>query len=354
MSALNLQRATASALKLQQPSLGRGPGFAHGGPRKLFWKLLLLGVLAGGSLEGFWFLLGYAPSVRDDPGLWGLVRRQASRSAHAAVLVGTSRIHAGLDPAVLSREIPGHDWLDLALDGTSPLPVMEDLAGDPSFKGVVICDVLPYYLFSPMGFDDSRSREFVRYYHNHNSAWGDAIESELRTAVQSRLRLARDDANLLQLVRQVWVSRSLPQADPSSMLANRLMRVDFTHVNVARLTDQWVQVRVSDKRRLAGLETDANLARIAGWVRAIEGRGGKVVFLRMVVSGKVREIEERLYPQAEYWGKFARSQSTLFIDFSDYPALAKFTCPEGSHLDYRQTPAFSSAFARLLKELRVF
>ena len=70
--------------------------------------------------------------------------------------------------------------------------------------------------------------------------------------------------------------------------------------------------------------------------------------------GKVWDIEEELYPRAKYWDKFARSQSSLCIHFTDFPSLAKFNCPEGSHLDYREVPAFSSKFARLLKVLQVF
>ena len=138
------------------------------------------------------------------------------------------------------------------------------------------------------------------------------------------------------------------------MLANRNARLDFSKADTGKMIDRWVQIRMSDKQRVALRETRDNLTKIAEWARSIEQRGGRVIFLRMIVTGKVRDIENQLYPRAKYWDVFVRSQTSPSIDVADIPSFTKYQCPEGSHLDYRDVAGFSSDFARLLKTMKVF
>jgi hypothetical protein len=83
-------------------------------------------------------------------------------------------------------------------------------------------------------------------------------------------------------------------------------------------------------------------------VESIQKRGGKVIFARFPTSGEHRVLDERYYPRREYWDRFAARTPALAIHFDDVPALSRFELPDTSHLDSRDTPAFTEA---LIEEL---
>ena len=81
---------------------------------------------------------------------------------------------------------------------------------------------------------------------------------------------------------------------------------------------------------------------------AIERRGGKVVFVRMPTSDEHWALDESKYPKALYWDRFAAVAEATAIHFLDVPGLAGFECPDTSHLDTRDSVAFTG---RLVHEL---
>src|SRR5262245_5037782 len=85
---------------------------------------------------------GCRPSVKDGPALWSAYRQRVRTPAGPQaplVLIGSSRFLLGIDPAVLSRSV-GRPVINLAIDGSQPFRVLEDLAADPEFHGVVLCE----------------------------------------------------------------------------------------------------------------------------------------------------------------------------------------------------------------------
>lgn len=307
----------------------------------------LLFICLFGGLELFWSALGYKPSVSDNEGLWALVRHRASGSPRVAALVGTSRVHAGLYPSVLASVESSLEWLQLGIDGTSPLPVLRDLAEDSQFSGLVICEFVPHYFFAPEGDGEERAEQFVANY--HRSTWGDFLETRARVAAQSHWTIAREDANLIDFARRVWNQHgSLPEL-PGINLGDRTAMADFTNIDLTKAAENWVVSRLERKKHLAGRETTGRLPQLAAWARAIERRGGRVIFLRMPESGIVHEVEARLYPRADYWEPFVRSQTSVCLNSDDYLELSSIHSPDGSHLDRYSAPEFSRAIVRLLQ-----
>ena len=84
------------------------------------------------------------------------------------------------------------------------------------------------------------------------------------------------------------------------------------------------------------------------FVRKIQGRGGRVVFLHMPISGRLLERDRLCAPKKYYWDQFARQSSAICIHFEDVESLRHFECPDDSHLDQRDDPRFTNA---LLDEL---
>ncbi|MDQ3917245.1 MAG: hypothetical protein M3348_01975, partial [Acidobacteriota bacterium] len=88
----------------------------------------------------------------------------------------------------------------------------------------------------------------------------------------------------------------------------------------------------------------ARARRFEASAEEIEKRGGRVLFVRMPVSGPLWERLETAYPKASYWDEFARRTRFRTVHFKDYPGL-QVECPDYSHLDARDAPRFTAALA---------
>jgi hypothetical protein len=84
-------------------------------------------------------------------------------------------------------------------------------------------------------------------------------------------------------------------------------------------------------------------------VNKIRARGGKVVFVRLPVSGELKSLEDRISPRSQFWEPLVKRTAVTGIYFEDYPELASFTCPEWSHLSAGDSVEFSK---RLVPHLR--
>ena len=111
--------------------------------RALLLCALLLAVLLTGTWEWHWRAFGAVPGFRDDDALWARQRRRIDAGdGNATVLIGASRTFFDLQLPVWER-LSGRRPIQLALDGTSPLFALEDLANDPAFTGKLLMGVAP-------------------------------------------------------------------------------------------------------------------------------------------------------------------------------------------------------------------
>lgn len=68
-------------------------------------------------------------------------------SDKAIVFIGSSRIKYDLDQETWKKLTPFHP-IQLAIEGSCPRPILEDLANDPNFKGKLVIDVTEGLFFS--------------------------------------------------------------------------------------------------------------------------------------------------------------------------------------------------------------
>jgi hypothetical protein len=83
-------------------------------------------------------------------------------------------------------------------------------------------------------------------------------------------------------------------------------------------------------------------------VTAINLHGGKVLFVAMPTSGMIREIDEKRHPREAFLGVFEKESGSSILNSADDPALRYFTCPDGSHLDFRDRSRFTAAMVHSL------
>ncbi len=309
--------------------------------------LLVAGVLLVAAELG-WRRLGFRPSVKDTPELWSLARARASEEGPTVVLLGSSRFQAGLVPGVLSEALEEARVEQLSINGSSSLPLLEDVAEDEDFRGLVLCEVSPTLFFS-VEPNETRARP-VRYVaqHRHRTFVAD-WETALRVPLQERLVVLLSDVHPKNVLRHLLVDRAPPPPPFSRTLASRQQQSDFEGLDAQPLRELWARrSREAHGRAPSPAELESLLERVASAVERIRTRGGDVLFVRMVTSGEVRHIEDERYPRERYWDRLVQ-RTGKGLSFEDVPALARFECPEDSHLDYRSTPEFTRLLARELR-----
>ncbi len=90
---------------------------------------------------------GVRPDYDDGPPLWSDKRAMVYEPADkATVFIGSSRIKYDLD--IATWQTTGDHAVQLAIEGNSPLPVLDDLANDKNFKGKLVVDVTEGLFFS--------------------------------------------------------------------------------------------------------------------------------------------------------------------------------------------------------------
>ncbi|MEW6218051.1 MAG: hypothetical protein AB1634_00770 [Thermodesulfobacteriota bacterium] len=314
------------------------------------WLVALL--LAGTALigwEGYWRGQGFRPTVEDDAGIWGLVRRQASRTAPAAiVLVGASRIQLAVDPALVTERTTRPCFM-LAIDGSPPWPVLADLAQDPSFAGLVLCSLLPQWL-ADAGSEKGRAAKWVR--KADQATWADRLNTRLGVWCQSRL-VFRYPGLQPGRVWAAWADGAAPRPPYAPMRLDRFRAADFAAGDRQRLAASRAQRQEEMARTARPLDPSTfaeRLTMIGALAGSLHGRGGQVVFVRLPSDGRVRELEEATWPRQRYWDELARSGIAPALHYADHPSLAGFRCPDGSHLDGRDAGPFTAALLQVLAE----
>lgn len=293
---------------------------------------------------------GYRPSVTDDAWLWAVHRARISTDDPRTVaLLGASRIQLGVSPRRLREELPGWTVAQLAVDGTSPIAALRDLAADDAFRGVAIVAVIEPQLRRA---EWDTQQAYVDRYHRRWSAPGALLNRHLATLAQQRVALL--SAGGRRMITGLVADRRVPPAPYLVTHADRSRSADYRMANLQRLRKKRMAGVTGS---VAGLEPDAWLdeARaVEPFVRAIQARGGRVVFVRMPTSGPYLEVTELAAPRAQYWDRFAASTEAVTVHFQDHPSLAAFDCPDYSHLDMRDAPAFTSALVAVLRAQNVF
>jgi hypothetical protein len=298
--------------------------------------------------EGFVRTRGFIPSVTDDVQLWSLRRSDVGRhDGGEIVLIGSSRIQSDINGEVFAEEFSGRKPKQLAIVGSSAIPVLEHFAQDESFKGLVICDVMPKHFFTGIDQVAGLGAEYVAYF-KKDKPW-DLASTRLRVFLESQLSLRAPDvspspARILALLglRPLPRQHMTVDADRYANITRRPDEVPLADIEeLARGTERALPVNAEQLER--------DLATLDNAVLKIQARGGRVVFTVLPVSGLRRAAEERRFPRSVFWDKFAARIHAVTIHFADHPELARFLCYDESHLSSSSATAFTRSFTSVLK-----
>lgn len=315
--------------------------------------------------------LGYRPTVQDSKEKWLKERGRASQlGARALILVGASRIQLGIDLDTLRRE-SGLEPVQLALDASSFVPILKGLADDPEVRGTILVDYSPGVvegtLSSEYGGITALETEYGKRAGNHEFSLTH-MERLLAEILHENLRSFADGATplmslQLRIIPEQRARQYLTTLTDRSRLADyRLIPMpEFYYQRVIRNMGEEQSINPSDpdieqilRRKINLLHPHNNTSFIQGakylssLVTKISAHGGKVVFVEMPTSGMVREIDDKRYPRANFLDVFEKEVGVPVLNSTVNQALQSFTCPDGSHLDYRDRSRFTAALAHSL------
>lgn len=323
---------------------------------------LVVAVLMLSGWEVYWRDYGSTPSYRNSEGLWAIERRRIDRGeGDKTIFAGSSRVFFDTQLDVWERE-SGERPIQLALEGTSPVWLMEDLAADPDFTGTLIVGVSPGLFFS--GFE-YRAAAYKRYREESPSQW---LGQRISMLAEPHLAFYHFDYSLFTVLkRQTW-----PERDGVDIELEVRKLAGFSPDRNARL---WVKVEEDDEyRELAkriwadgfipieerdeewlkeALENrDKQIERAVTATKKLQERGIEVIFLRNPAEGHYAISEPMYNPRAETWDVLIEQTGALGVHWLDHEELQGYWLPEWSHLSGSEADRYTKALYHVIKRDR--
>ena len=318
------------------------------------WLAIWIAALAGaalvlGAVELHWRRAGYVPNVLDSMQLWSQQRaRVYGTHPRPLVLLGASRTEYGIDPKVLRDELPHYKPVMLAINAAYPLATLHDLADDPRFSGVVLCDIETFGFFREVR---DMQQPHVDYFHRRwTPSWN--LHRSLLTEWQRSALIANPYFGAMASLRRTFAGGA-PFRNYVDYHANRSGDIDYRKTDPEAIKRHFAETVEGNIAHMPQRDADAWLADIApvfDWVRAIQARGGQVIFYESPTAGLVPEIDARMFPRERYWNRFAAASPAPVLSARDVPALAATPLPDDSHLDFRDKAAYTRTLAQALVE----
>jgi hypothetical protein len=315
-------------------------------------------VLLTASWEWKWRQFGAIPGSRDDSALWARERRRIDAGeGNATVLIGASRTFFDVQLPVWER-LSGHRPIQLAVNGTSPRFVLEDLANDPAFTGRLLIGIAPDVFFT--GFEYNPGLGKYTRKETPSQRAGKVISMNL---VEPWLAFYDQDYALLAVLRrQPWPERAglgglVPRKlgivgpDRNNYMWSKL-DTDADYRTLLRTV--WAQdfndpppsaQEAAENKRIM----DEQVAHAAAAVARLRARNVPVIFVRDPSAGAYLDFENRDFPRRSTWDVLLKATGAPGIYFEDYKELQGYELPEWSHLNRQSAERYTAALYRILE-----
>jgi hypothetical protein len=334
--------------------------------KRLFAKAALFVVIVVSATFIGWELQlrsqGRGISYDDGGSLWSNKRKQVYQPADkATVFIGSSRIKYDLDIPTW-KKITGDEPIQLANVGSSPRLILDNLAADKNFKGKLVIDVTEFLFFSPAPFVDETPTKNLDYYKHETPAQKFSFLVN-RTLEDNLIFIDKEEYSLNALLAGTRVPNrpgvyefpDFPSgftpvsADRQNYMTDALVN-DSNQLK--QVTNVWAMFGEMAKNAppVPDAVYDSIIRSVKTACDKIKARGGQVIFVRTPSSGPLRAMEKMAFPREKFWNKLLAVTGYPGIHFEDHAPIAKFECPEFSHLSMSQAVNFTKAFISILEE----
>ena len=327
------------------------------------WITIGLTLLIFLGLEFYLRNNGYNISFDDSESLFSNSRRKVYLPKDdATVLIGSSRMKYDLSTETWNKET-GETAVQLANVGSSPTPVLKDLANDENFKGKLIIDATEGLFFDIAGWSYSRPNEMLKYCQNETPSQrfgyyiNDVLESNLVFLDKESFSL-----NALLSYSNIVPPRSgIREFPPYPVNFSRLTRDRMQYMDDGFIKDSsqynamrrvWMGLAMEGSKRPPIPENmiDSFLLDTKVFIDKIKARGGDVIFIRPPSSGPLWQGEQMGFPRDKFWDKTLRLTNCKGIHFADYPETSKFDCPEYSHITKTDATIYTKHLVEIIRK----
>jgi len=308
---------------------------------------LLAVMLATWGWESYWRGVGFRPDFLDDARLWAHERgRASSGNPDTIILLGSSKLQAAVDLDVFAATAGGAKPIQLALTGSSPLPILEDLAADDRFVGIGVAELSPLGFFDSSGSSEDLPREMLAHYRAFRAGPFHRLEHRLSSLVQ-RHAVFRVSLLSPRHVLGEALRGGRPAVNPLRVGSDRSIQFQFderTRVPAA------VGLSALGRAPIAtGAEADATIERLSAAAKTIRRRGGEVALVFFDCQGPYREEIQGRYPLRQYWQRAVDHSRSIPLDLAIRPELQALGCPDGVHLAASERATFTRSLAEMLE-----
>jgi len=311
---------------------------------------LVLGVVAlEANAKRLWLRAG---DLDNSEVAW--IKERARSEAAGVAIVGDSRILFDTD---LDRfeALTGMRPVQLAIHGTSALTLLEDVASNEAFRGVLIVGLSDTMFFQP--FDGYG--EYVRRRHDFMSPSGQ-ISAEIDHIIQRRFAFLDSNHRMSVVAHRldpdfragvegpkhdIWKVQEVGEHRQTWLWP----RVEYDPAVRAR--SRWAWKGFKEKYPYTPQLIAKGHARAKAAVSKIRARGGEVVFVRPPSAIQLRVNEEAQVPKAKGWDALLRNTHSVGVHADDLPQAQNLILPEFSHLNRKCATVFTDAYVRRLTEL---
>jgi hypothetical protein len=322
------------------------------------WIIALLVFATGfAGWELKWRAWGAEPTYRNSEGSWHIQRRRIdSGEGDRTVLLGASRVLFDVNLETWQRAM-GERPIQLAIEGTTPLPILEELASSPKFTGRVLVGVAP-----DVFFDGFEYRKFYDTYAKETPTqrMGQWLSM---TFIEPFFSFYDDDFMLTTCLRRLpWPRRagvphyndvrrlSVQEIDRDTRMWSKIEN-DTAYRDFCRsVWSQWFHIPKEQKDiELAKEKLEKQIARSTSAVAKLRERGLQVVFVRPPSDGEYLAWEQRDFPRATTWDVLLQRTGAPGIHFEDHPELQGLNLPEWSHLAAADAEVFTERLCAILQ-----
>ena len=326
---------------------------------------LILSLAMALSLEFYWRNAGHIPTVIDDERLWAIERDKININPKNVLLLGKSRIALGFSLKTFKNMYPDYHICQLAIaDGSSPVAVLNDLAINTDYRGIIICEISTDDFLKVRWYGQ---KAYVDYY-NKTYNLNEKINRQISTFLQEHFVIMNPNLNGYNLLENLIINKSFPTPQHITMDSKRNYYGDFTKFKKNIKNYQLAVKNVIERQKREAIQSIKkefiistyqqpvkNVNFMDAWffeaisvinlAKIINDRGGRVVFVHY--PGILKPINEIQFKNL-FWDRLERYSSVEMIHFYDVKSLNHYHCPDNSHLDYRDVPSFTK---ELINEL---
>lgn len=329
--------------------------------KRSFLIAIILCVIGLSAWELYWRSNGYYPDLDDNKDLWSVQRARVEKATkNDVLLLGASRVLFDIQLDEW-EEVTGKRPIQLASEGSSPLPVFRDIVENSDFNGTIIVGVAPGVFFSYDKTTVFWKWPQARIDHFHERTYAERLNHIFSLPLQKNIAFlasteteTADPIDLKTLLKRVKIGNRIPVGGPPPLFNFKDIDIDRnSKMTEKTVTDTAFANSITKVWRFYGEHSpppnrDGVIAYFMEDIKKFKEKGGNLILLRCPSTGGARMAENHFMSRNDFWDQVVTQTNVKGYHFEDYDKLKNFDCPEWSHLSASDAAIFTTELAKIM------